>query len=328
MYNFVIFGSDAEYLMLGISDVLSFDKVRYYSTRMSSQTPFIRLFCKIHTSPKINRYIDLPCKQIWNRFYFKNDFNQDAPLCFIFYPNNYWFRSVGYFEYLKEKYPRCKLAMVFHDMVEKYYDRYESFDPIYVKKTFDLVLSYNKYDVEKYGLVYYPGYMSKVQIDPDEQTPSSDVFFVGAAKDRLELILEVYEKLAGAGLKCDFHIMGVPECEQRYADQITYNQWLPYRDVLKRVAKTKCNLEVSQKGVLGFTFRTVEALLYNKKLLSNNPILVGTKFYNKAYVQYFQYASDIDVDAVKDESIAVNYHYNGEYSPVQMLEFIDRSFQS
>lgn len=45
-------------------------------------------------------------------------------------------------------------------------------------------------------------------IDQDD-LDNSDVFFVGANKGRLRLLLSIYDKLSNAGLKCDFFICGV-----------------------------------------------------------------------------------------------------------------------
>lgn len=62
-----------------------------------------------------------------------------------------------------------------------------------------------------YGWVYYPLVYSEVHIEDNNDIPESDVYFVGKAKDRLSEIISFFEKCDAAGLKCDFHIVGVPK---------------------------------------------------------------------------------------------------------------------
>ena len=98
------------------------------------------------------------------------------------------------------------------------------------------------------------------------------------------------------GLKCDFHVIGVPESEQKYSDVIHYNNWISYDDVLQHVKNTKCVLEILPFGQHYSSLRVGEALWYHKKLLTTNIEAPQEWFYRPEFVQCFTEAQDIDIE--------------------------------
>lgn len=322
MYNYVIFGTEADYHNIAINDIIRNSNVRYYRNVMDNYPSLLRLLHTVHFSTKIK--FKPRFQSIWNSLYFNNDFDTKRPICFVFYMNQYRLKKASYFEYLRKKYPGCKLVLYFSDIVESYYSIFGDFNLDYINKTFDLVLSYNKLDVDKYGFVYYPQIMSKIKFNKND-IPLSDIFFVGADKGRLDSILKIYELMRAHDINCDFHITLVPQNKIKYSNEITYNKKMSYIEVLKRVQKTRCILELSQPEAYGFTMRTSEALLYNKKLLSNNPILKSTNYYDDRYIQYFKTIDEIDAEWILQE-VKVDYEYEGEYSPQKLLEFLEVYF--
>jgi hypothetical protein len=77
----------------------------------------------------------------------------------------------------------------------------------------------------------------------------------------------MYKFLVSHDIKCDFHIVEVDKKEMRYADDIKYNKWLPYKEVCRRMSRSRCLLEILQKPGEGPTLRMVEAIVYKKKSL-------------------------------------------------------------
>ena len=73
----------------------------------------------------------------------------------------------------------------------------------------------------------------------------------------------------------------------------------------------------------GVTLRTMEAICYNKKLLTNNQSMKESKFYKTGNIQVFKTIDEIDADFVmrKDK---VDYNYEGEFSPIHLLEHINQ----
>jgi hypothetical protein len=96
-----------------------------------------------------------------------------------------------------------------------------------------------------------------------------------------------------------------------------------YNDVLTKELEAKCILDIVQEGQIALSLRPYEAVCYNRKLLTNNRTILKFPFYNPQYMQFFEKVNDIDWNWVK-EDIAVDYHYNGEFSPIRLLEDIKR----
>ena len=148
-------------------------------------------------------------------------------------------------------------------------------------------------------MIYYPIIYKCIVNDGVKVTPQFDVFFCGLAKERLPEILSVYERLKSAGLKLDFYIARVPENERKYAEEIHYIDFMPYGEYLSHVENANCLLEIMQDSSHhGYTVRTSEALMYGKKLLSNNLKLAEASFYNSENICLFSDAQEIKTDVV------------------------------
>ena len=154
-------------------------------------------------------------------------------------------------------------------------------------------------------------------------TMRSDVFFMGTAKKRLDTLFAVYERLRNAGLKCDFHLVGVPSQKQRYADEINYCGFLPYRDYLQKTLSSRCILEILQDPAHhGYTARTAEATAYGKKLLSDNMHLASAPFYDPKQMQIISRPEKIEIDFITD-------HWQPAckptvFSPMHTLKLIEK----
>ena len=173
----------------------------------------------------------------------------------------------------------------------------------YVKDYYDAAVTMNRYDAEKYGFLFCEYWPALLPDKAFEVEKASDVFFCGAAKDRLNKILSVYERLTDAGLKCDFWITGVPKKEQKYSPSIHYteevtNHWLSYDEILQRDMNTKCILEILPFGQNYSSLRVCEALWYHKKLLTTNINAPQEWFYHPEIVKVFTNAQNIDTSFI------------------------------
>ena len=69
--------------------------------------------------------------------------------------------------------------------------------------------------------------------------------------------------------------------------------WMDYKEVIDIVKQSNCILEVVQEGQNGITLRTMEAVCYGKKLLTNNKNIVKYPFYDSKYISVFEDIDDI-----------------------------------
>lgn len=318
MYNFVIFGSDEDYHIISYNDINNVENAIYLYKNLYTENAVLNFLHRVHRTPNINKYLKLPFRNIWNGLYFKNNFINDNPICFIFFSGRYEMFKYGLLDYLKIKYPGSKYVCFYQDLVSKLIH----LNINRVKERFDLVLSFDQADVEKYGLIYYPLIYSEYSCNIPNQVKDSDVYFVGKAKDRLSEIIDAFEYLDAEGLKCDFHIVGVKREEQAYKDKIDYCNQMPYIENISRIKSTRCILEIMQQGGHGYTLRVCEAIMYDKKLLSNNIELLNAPFYSKDCISIFKDSTKIDTEFIRNGNKNVSYNYKDKLSPKNLLDFI------
>ncbi len=325
-YNFVIFGYDQDLYKIPYADVIKSDNAVYLCKPLDSNSKLLTILYKAHVTEKINKFIKLPFKGLWNSMMFRseNKFKEKKPLCFVFFMRRCNLVNQGLIKYLHNKYPDAKFVCFYQDLVKKY--TVCSLERI--KAEFDLVLSFDHEDAKEYGLYYYPLVYSNVDIPTNPEIERSDIYFVGVAKNRLDDILDAYVRLRDAGLKCDFTICGVPEQQRKFTNEIKYCDKVEYTDNVQHIKATRCILEIMQKGGHGYTLRACEAIVFDRKLLTNNPEVKYAPFYSQNAISTFTAPDTIDIDFVKSGDDEVDYGYKNELSPIHLLEFIEDKFST
>lgn len=271
MYNFVFFQTPDDYFRISQKDLQKIDNVVYIDRFPYKANGFVRKIHKAHFSDKINKSIEVPLKielpfrKIWNPFYFRGQFSNNNPIAFVFCGRYAFWAKYGLLDYLKRKYPRSKYVCFFQDIVKDH----KRISIEEVKRLFDLVISYDLGDSDRYKLEYHPTIFSKIDVAKNDNIPSCDVYFVGAAKNRLNEIYNAYDILTAQGVKCDFYIINVPVHLQRICEGIHYITYMDYYTNLQHVQKCKGILEILQKGAVGASLRMKEALMFNKYFVTN-----------------------------------------------------------
>ena len=247
---------------------------------------FIRFLSHSHLSPRINSIFNIPYKNVWMKHILENAFEDKSEICIIINAHFYNLYTGGIYGYAKRFYRVVKSVFVFSDKVEYFISQYKNFPSIKrLKNDFDLVITYNVEDAKKYDITLdRPCFPVYANISDNLNDYSSDVFFVGANKSRLEQLYSIFELCQQNGLKCDFHINDVKPEQQKYKDLIVYNNYMDYSEVLERVKKTKCVLNIIQEGGAGVTLRDYEAFTFNKIALTNNYALRVTGLYSEEQV--------------------------------------------
>lgn len=333
-YKYVIIGSSWEFYLNAYHDAIIHPDVDYHPSYANSFVS--KTIARIHLSERINKIIPLPFKDIWAKKYIKTNFGNERNLCFLVFGG--WVSSnTNILEHIKLLYPHAKVVLMCQDLINTYRKPglSDNIDINYMKSLSDLIITFDFKEAEKYDLLYHiipysaPVSNKNIQLN---LTQKSDVYFLGQAKNRLPQIMDAYWGLKNRGLCLNFILSNVPEDQRENFEGITYIEGIgiSYSDNIANILNSKCILEIMQKNGSGYTSRTLEAIAYGKRLISNNEYLKKAPFYNPDNICVINQSSDIPADFISliKKHRNVNYDYLPELSPLKLLEFIDEHLQN
>jgi len=136
---------------------------------------------------------------------------------------------------------------------------------------------YDRGDCEKYQMKFNTiMYDKALKLEP--QITDSDALFLGYLKDRKDKMITLYMALSKVGLIPKFVVVG---CEDQSFRGFDYsNQYISYFNYLDMLNKSKSILDIAQDNQDGFSMRVMEAIFYNKKLLTTNHAIRDADFYD------------------------------------------------
>lgn len=143
-------------------------------------------------------------------------------------------------------------------------------NPSILKNRYNCELwSYNKEDCDEYALNYYSQFhLITQEFVNHEYDIKSDAFFIGLDKGRMPLIMEIYRALLSRGMICDFRV--IPRGSNYNEDEKKLlSSTITYNDVLQLVKGTRCVVDVVSGMNKGLTYRSLEAAILRKKLITN-----------------------------------------------------------
>lgn len=315
-YKYVVFGYRRDYFSIMFNDSVSKGIAEYIGDPILDKYKnlFIRSLYKIHHHPLLNWKFKLPLKNLWFPLFY-NSFDSQ-PRCFIFLMDWITKENIKLFTGLRKKYSDCKLVVYFEDLVSSR----PNFD-MGLLKYFDFGISYDQLDSVKYNLLYHPTFLSKIEVNPCSEH-TSDVCFIGLAKDRLQKIHQLYKIFIDSGLEADFIISRKNENDLEEQGIQYISKDISYLEYLSHVINTNCILELMHHDAGGYTLRTWEALLYNKKLITNNQRILDAPFYNKDQFIVFKDIKDISLKQITEPLKKGNFDKES-ISSIRFFKYID-----
>lgn len=135
------------------------------------------------------------------------------------------------------------------DVMRKYGYKLATFDPN---------------DAKDYGMDNYHQFFRMTK-KSDRVEENHDFYFVGFAKNREQELLRLKEKLK------DFRTL--------FKIAHSGSETISYEESIKNIQQSKCIVEYIQHNQSGMTLRPLEAICYEKKLITNNLYVVNYNFY-------------------------------------------------
>ena len=148
--------------------------------------------------------------------------------------------------------------------------------------------SFDKKDCAQWKLRYAPYFYSCYHetlehirsVQENSPTEDIDVFFVGYDKKRLHRLIALQKELEKLSIKHRMLIVQTPHhvyppSEKPYLTE----RFLPYEKIISYLYRSKCILDFVEEGQTGITLRPMEAVWFQKKLITNNPDIIHYDFY-------------------------------------------------
>ncbi|MBP2639002.1 MAG: hypothetical protein H6Q69_2832 [Firmicutes bacterium] len=143
------------------------------------------------------------------------------------------------------------------------------------------ICSFDPSDCKNYNLKYItPYYFSTFKLPHNKIV--NDIYFVGADKGRLNVLLDLRKTFGDQGLKVDYRI--TKSSKSTESGNYTYQPGIPYHQVLEEISSCRAILDYVQSGQTGLTLRPMEALFHKKKLITNDVNICEYDFYNKSNI--------------------------------------------
>lgn len=321
--KFLVISLSHEYCTYMYQDAIDTGHVYCCPLNILENTSKIKQFIlRLYQSRALGKMVKLPFRKYAMRLYTQSIGIPNEEYDFlIFQMDMLRDDRVDFVKYLKQKYPEAKTILHFHDIISSRKGAINLDNLQY----FDAAYHYDKVEADKYGFIYQPTFMSPIKVEVKDEY-ESDLFFCGVSKGRLQLLIDICKNLSEQGMKCLFLILNVPKQDRKEQDGVVYlDQFISYTEMIKYVQCSKCLLEIIQNGAVGCTLRTWEAILYNKKLLTNNYYLVNETFYNPHQVILFN-----DLESINCETLKSEYDNSIDYnvSPIPFFKRLEESFNS
>lgn len=316
------------YVILNDSNKKSWDYYLWNDDKKSARILFntqnfhSKLFStlyKAHFSNKLNNRIWLPFKSIWNmKSCIRESDLSKIHTNYLIFQGNVKVSPILIGKY-KKKYNTI-VVLYLLDTVSKLgiandikgFKRYLKYYKI------DYVFSFDQGDCNKFGIQYFDIYSRNStfnfrRIDIDLPV----VLYVGncRSKERLKLLHQIFCVLRGK-CKCNFYITGVEEKDKLYPEEIQYNSYMEYGDVLKQIEESDVILELVNNEQFGNTLRCKEAIVYNRRLITSNPMVKKSRYYNTdAFFILEDNWEEHITRWISKISKGVEHGYAGEFEP-------------
>ena len=323
-YNYILYNMETADKWQIYKELLENPNIRMCKGALPANPKLAHKLHKLHWSAKLNRKISLPFKKLWFNAMTNGRFeDKTKPVCHVFFGGQYIIRDSRIADYIRKLNIENKIAIHYRDIIK---NNEEHIDLL--KEKSDLIYTYNKSECEQYGVEYFSSYVySKIVpvTQPDEF--DCDLYFVGYSKGRFDLLKNLCSHLSAQGVRCKFKIAGIPQQDRVQQEGIEYlDNPIPYTRVVNEVQRSRCVLELLQENSDGATMRSIEAIAYKRKLLTNGKDIANRMYYNKDQMMEFSDIESIDTDFLKSPIDYDKMMDVESFSPMREIEYLENYF--
>ena len=290
----------------------------------SKHSKWVCLLNKQRVQKILGWCINLFMRKKYGIYNFFKQINIDTQKKYIIFLNSSFINShysPQVMQYYKRKWPNMVFVLLYIDVVSHPVSRHANL--LREKGVFDLIYTVDKNDAKKYSMFFTRTPYSKVK-KLKRNLVKKDIYFCGVTKDRGNMIIEILDKAIKNHIAINMDIYCNDLEKKRFSDRECVNvlsDYVNYLDLLEKTIDANCILDLVQTGQTALTLRPYEAVVYNRKLLTNNKAIFDFEFYNEKYMKYFESVSDIDWRWIM-EKCEIDYGYKNQFSPNKFINRI------
>lgn len=141
----------------------------------------------------------------------------------------------------------------------------------------DHIATFDKEDAKRYGIKYIHTPYSRKFVGKQKNSSGdkSDLLFLGRDKGRGKEIKSIYDVAKKDNMQAKFLVLGSEDPE------LKIQKFISYTDYIGMLQNTKAVLEINNSDQAGCSLRFMEALFFQKKLVTNNQKVIQDAFYDK-----------------------------------------------
>lgn len=191
----------------------------------------------------------------------------------------------------------CKKILILRDSVEALTDKRRNLGQLgpqqdyieTVRPIFDVIMTFDPADKARYQLKSIEQFLPFSWRDIECKRHSSEsmvnrCFFVGGyIPSRTDIINMLTPELARYGYDTDFYLLDKYNNQDHYPANCK-NEKLSYKENIEKVIQANILLEINKPEQHGLTLRALEALAFNKKLITNNHSIDKMAFYHPSRI--------------------------------------------
>ncbi|MWP62869.1 hypothetical protein [Gilliamella sp. Pas-s25] len=201
---------------------------------------------------------------------------------------------------------------------------------------FDKIYSFDFDDCRKYNFTYLNQFlpftfpeMKKLRAESNRFCNTiKTCFFIGEyLENRVEVINKIAPILQQNGYQTDFNLINYTSTQMTYpfgqSDYFKSGEKISYFDNIDKVKDCDIILEVGKIGQSGVTLRAIEAILFNKKLITTNKSIKEYDFYSSDQIFVLDGENYQNIESfLKSRFSSVTLDTLYQYSPNAMLDSI------
>jgi hypothetical protein len=144
---------------------------------------------------------------------------------------------------------------------------------------FDEVFSFEKEDCKKYNLKFIANWIYTENKFETTTNFKYEIFNISSKDKRLPILLKIAKNLIAKNISYKFLVLDKNNPSKDGEIEFFANK-IPLDEVSDLIAQSKTLLDINRNGQSGLTFRVLESLGLNKKLITTNKDIINYDFYN------------------------------------------------